>query len=120
MEVSVLTHSVLSGSDTCDLLELSAEVFRVMVTALISDITYGICREHELVLCELDPVVDNIVHAGIPESILVKEVEVCRTDIELIGHIGYIPVLLGVEHDLSSDLKELLSVRSGLGSRDVL
>ena len=114
MECDISAFSVLSGSDARELLELTAEVLSVPVTALLAYLADGIDGEDELILGKLDPVLDNVVHAARSESILIKEVEMSSTDIELSCHIGNVPVLFGMQHNVSSDLKELLSVGSGL------
>ena len=120
MESYISAFSVLSGSDARELLELTAEVFRIPVAALLAYLAYGIYGEDELILSELDPVLDNVIHAGCAESILIKEMKVGSADIELGCHIRYVPVLFGMKHYISSDLKELLSVGRGLRCRDIL
>lgn len=120
MECDISAFSVLSGSDARELLELTAEVLCVPVTALLAYLADGIDGEDKLILGKLDPVLDNVVHAARSESILIKEMEMSSTDIELSCHIGNVPVLFGMQHNVSSDLKELLSVGSGLGCCDVL
>ena len=120
MESYISAFSVLSGGDARELLELTAEVLRIPVAALLAYLAYRIYGEDELILGELDPVLDNVIHAGCTESILIKEMKMSRAYIQLGCHIRYVPVLFGMQHYVSSDLKELLSVGSGLRCRDIL
>ena len=85
-----------------------------VVAAKFSYLRDGVPRVDEPFLCKPYPCVYYFFHTCIAESILVDRLEPGPAQVDLGCHYVYGPILLRMVHYLSSKLRELVAVGSGL------
>lgn len=73
------------------LFKLAAEMFGIKIAALFSNLVYGASRVLQLILCQKKPILNDIVHTGNTEPLLINLLQVSRTDMELLCHFRNAP-----------------------------
>lgn len=93
--------------------ELSAEMFQILVSALLAYFDNAVIRINKQVLGLADSARNHVIHAGQSEFLLVEQVQMSRTHMQLIGHFSYVPIQLRVVYDLPAECQKLMIVRYG-------
>lgn len=93
--------------------ELPAEMFQILVSALLADFDNTVIRINKQILGLTDPASNHVIHAGQSELLLVEQVQMSRTHMQLIGHFSHVPIQLRVVYDLPAERQKLMIVRYG-------